>query len=63
MGALIDLNSIKSAPIDDSPSSLSFPFLNCITDEGKVSLPQRIFLDLDKGGSYPSDMPGLSPKK
>ena len=58
MGALIDLNSIESAPINES----FFPFfsvLNCITEEGKV-LPQN-FPDLIKGGSYPSDMPGLSP--
>jgi|TARA_B100001094_G_scaffold324567_1_gene377362 hypothetical protein len=58
MGALIDLNSIKSAPINES----FFPFfsvLNCITEEGKA-LPQN-FPDLNKGGSYPSDMPGLSP--
>ena len=58
MGALIDLNSIKSAPINES----FFPFfsvLNCITKEGKA-LPQN-FPDLNKGGSYPSDMPGLSP--
>ena len=59
MGALIDLNSIKSAPVDDS----FFPFFsvpNCITDEG-VSLFSE-FPNLDKGGSYPSDMPGLSEK-
>jgi hypothetical protein len=59
MGALIDLNSIKSAPVDDS----FFPFFsvpNCITDEG-VSLSSE-FPNLDKGGSYPSDMPGLSEK-
>jgi hypothetical protein len=58
MGALIDLNSIKSAPVNES----FFPFfsvLNCITEEGKA-LPQN-FPDLNKGGSYPSDMPGLSP--
>ena len=58
MGALIDLNSIESAPINES----FFPFfsvLNCITEEGKV-LPQN-FPDLVKGGSYPSNMPGLSP--
>ena len=58
MGALIDLNSIKSAPINES----FFPFfsvLNCITEEGKA-LPKN-FPDLNKGGSYPSDMPGLSP--
>jgi hypothetical protein len=59
MGALIDLNSIKSAPIDDT----FYPFLsvpNCISDADK-SLAKE-FPNLEKGGSYPSDMPGLSDK-
>ena len=58
MGALIDLNSIKSAPVNESFIPF-FSVLNCITEEGKA-LPQN-FPDLNKGGSYPSDMPGLSP--
>ena len=59
MGALIDLNSIKSAPVDDT----FFPFFsvsNCIEDNGK-SLAKE-FPDLEKGGSYPSNLPGLSDK-
>ena len=59
MGALIDLNSIKSAPVDDS----FYPFFsvpNCILDDDK-SLAKE-FPNLEKGGSYPSDMPGLSDK-
>jgi hypothetical protein len=59
MGALVDLNLIKSAPIDDT----YFPYFaveNCITEDGQ-SLPKE-FPDLTKGGSYPSDMPGLSEK-
>ena len=59
MGALVDLNLIKSAPIDDT----YFPYFaveNCITKDGQT-LPKE-FPDLTKGGSYPSDMPGLSEK-
>ena len=59
MGALIDLNSIKSAPVDDT----FFPFFsvpNCIADHGKSIAKE--FPDLEKGGSYPSNLPGLSDK-
>ena len=59
MGALIDLNSIKSAPVDDT----FFPFFsvpNCIVDHGKSI--SKEFPDLEKGGSYPSNLPGLSDK-
>ena len=59
MGALIDLDSIKSAPVEDT----FFPFFsvpNCISDTEK-SLAKE-FPNLEKGGSYPSDMPGLSDK-
>ena len=46
MGALIDLNSIKSAPVDDA----FFPFFsvqNCIVDHGKSIAKE--FPDLEKG--------------
>ena len=59
MGALIDLNSIKSASVDDT----FFPFFsvpNCIVDHGKSIAKE--FPDLEKGGSYPSNLPGLSDK-
>ncbi|MFL2754640.1 MAG: 2OG-Fe(II) oxygenase [Gammaproteobacteria bacterium] len=59
MGALIDLNSIKSAPVDDA----FFPFFsvpNCMLDHDKSIA--KDFPDLEKGGSYPSNLPGLSDK-
>ena len=59
MGALIDLNSIKSAPVDDT----FFPFFsvpNCIVDHCKSIA--KVFPDLEKGGSYPSNLPSLSDK-
>ena len=59
MGALIDLDSIKSAPVDNT----FYPFFsapNCISD-GEKSIAKD-FLNRKKGGSYKSNLPGPSDK-
>ena len=59
MGALIDLDSIKSSPVKD----IFYPFFsvpNCISD-GEKSIAKD-FINREKGGSYPSNLPGPSDK-
>ena len=59
MGALIDLDSIKSSPVKD----IFYPFFsvpNCISDGEKPIA--KDFLNREKGGSYLSNLAGPSDK-
>ena len=59
MGALIDLDSIKSAPVKD----IFYPFFsvpNYISDDEKSVA--KDLLNLEKSGSFPSNLPGPSDK-